>query len=194
MSLARSWQFAQFPLTVAHQPRAGCIRLVRQIGVNLSIHQVDRVFFMESSQSRAALLNYYSTEPLTTGPDYDPLLLLLALSGDLHPNQDRQGTPARSVSRTSLAKVSTTCVQDARIGYIQDVHVRHDVQHTTVERQWHRQQTDGTKHLPPGAQRQSGGHSGVQAHGKIEKSQHPELHPRTTGSTLRPMRHTVFYP
>ena len=26
---------------------------------------------------------------------------------------------------------------------------------------WYRQQTDGTKHLPRGAQRQSGGHSGV---------------------------------
>ena len=47
---------------------------------------------------------------------------------------------------------------------------------------WHWQQTDGTKHLPRGAQRQSGGHSGVQAHSKIEKSQHPELHP-STGST-----------
>ena len=41
---------------------------------------------------------------------------------------------------------------------------------------------DGTKHLPRGAQRQSGGHSGVQAHGKIEKSQHLELHPSTTRS------------
>ena len=27
-----------------------------------------------------------STEPLTPGPDYDPLLLLLALAGDVHPN------------------------------------------------------------------------------------------------------------
>ena len=35
--------------------------------------------------------------------------------------QDSQGTPARSASRTSLAKVPATCVQDARIGYIQDV-------------------------------------------------------------------------
>ena len=40
-------------------------------------------------------------------------------------------------------------------------HVRQDVQHTTVERPWHRQQTDGIKHLPQGAQRQSGVHSGV---------------------------------
>ena len=36
--------------------------------------------------------------------------------------QDRQGTPARSASKTSLAKVpAATCVQDVRIGYIQDV-------------------------------------------------------------------------
>ena len=34
-------------------------------------------FFMESSQLYAATLTHYSTEPLTTGPDYDPLLLLL---------------------------------------------------------------------------------------------------------------------
>ena len=34
--------------------------------------------------------------------------------------QDRQGTPARSASKTSLAKVPATRVQDARIGYIQD--------------------------------------------------------------------------
>ena len=43
-------------------------------------------FFMESSQLYAATLTHYSTEPLTTGPDYDPLLLLLALAGDVHPN------------------------------------------------------------------------------------------------------------
>ena len=49
-------------------------------------------------------------------------------------------------------------------------------------------QTDGTKHLPQGTQRQSGGHLGVQAHGKIEKSQHPELHPSTIGSTPRSRR------
>ena len=72
-------------------------------------------------------------------------------------------------------------------------HVRQDVQHTTVERQWYRQQTDGSNYLPRSAQRQSGGHSGVQAHGKLEKSKHLELHPSTTGSTSRPRRRpTVF--
>ena len=33
---------------------------------------------------------------------------------------DRQGTPARSTSKASLAKVPDTCVQDVRIWYIQD--------------------------------------------------------------------------
>ena len=60
-----------------------------QIGVNSSIQdrrQVDRVFFMESSQLYAATLTHYSTEPLITGPNYDQLLLLLAIAGDVHPN------------------------------------------------------------------------------------------------------------
>ena len=34
---------------------------------------------------------------------------------------DRQGTPARSASRTSLATIPAPCVKDDRIGYIQDV-------------------------------------------------------------------------
>ena len=41
---------------------------------------------MESSQLYAATLTHYSTESLTTGPNYDPLLLLLALAGDVHLN------------------------------------------------------------------------------------------------------------
>ena len=41
--------------------------------------------------------SHYSTELLTTGPNYDPLLLLLALASDVH--LDRQGTPARSASK-----------------------------------------------------------------------------------------------
>ena len=54
---------------------------------------------------------------------------------------------------------------------------------------------DGTKRLPPGTHCQSGGHSGVKAHGKHEKSQHPELHPGTTGVAPRPNRRlTVLYP
>ena len=42
---------------------------------------------MESSQLYAATLTHYSTEPLTTGPNYEPLLLLLALASDVHPNR-----------------------------------------------------------------------------------------------------------
>ena len=43
-------------------------------------------FFKESSQLYAATLTHYSTEPLTTGPDFDPLLQLIALAGDVQPN------------------------------------------------------------------------------------------------------------
>ena len=42
-------------------------------------------FFMESSQLYAVTLTHHPTE-LLTGPDYDPLLLLLALAGNVHPN------------------------------------------------------------------------------------------------------------
>ena len=73
-----------------------------------------KFFFIESSQ-------LCSTETLTTGPDFDPLLLLIALAGDVHPNPGPLRYPARSASRTSLANVPATCVQDACIGYIQDV-------------------------------------------------------------------------
>ena len=49
--------------------------------------------FKESSQLYAETLTRYSTELLTTGPDYDPLLLLLALSGDVHPNPGPSSYP-----------------------------------------------------------------------------------------------------
>ena len=78
-------------------------------------------FFMESSQLYAATLTHYSTEPLTTGPNYDPLLLLLALAGDVHPNPGPSRYPCSVCFKTSLARVPATCVQDVRIGYIQDV-------------------------------------------------------------------------
>ena len=41
---------------------------------------------MWSSQLYAAMLTHYSTEPQTTGPDHDPVLLLLAIAGDVHLN------------------------------------------------------------------------------------------------------------
>ena len=65
---------------------------------------------MESSQLYAATLTHYPTQPLTTGPDYDPLLLLLALAGDVHPNPGPSNSPARSASKMSLAMVPATCV------------------------------------------------------------------------------------
>ena len=187
-------------------------------------------FFIESSRLYAAMLTHYSTEPLTTGPDYDPLLLLLAIAGDVHPNPGPPRYPCsvcfKNVISQSTSYPCTRCShwEHSRCSGLRNAadyrkangwictarmtppqprapspppspahRVRQDVQHTTVECQWYRQQTDGTKHLPRGAQHQSGGHSGVQAHGKIEKSKHPELHPSTKGSTPRPMmRLTVF--
>ena len=76
-----------YRLHVVEPPRGRSF--IWQIGVNSSIQdrrQVDRGCFMESSQLYAATLTYYSTEPRTTGHNYDPLLLLLALAGDVHPN------------------------------------------------------------------------------------------------------------
>ena len=71
---------------------------------------------MESGQLYAAPLTHYITEPLNTGPDYDPLLLLLALAGDVHPNSVPSRYPC-----SSLAMVPVTYVQNARIGYFQYV-------------------------------------------------------------------------
>ena len=76
---------------------------------------------MELSQSCAATLTHYSTESLTTGPDFDILLPLIALVGVVHPNPGQPRYPARSASSTLLAKVLATCVQCAHIGYIQNV-------------------------------------------------------------------------
>ena len=62
---------------------------------------------MESSQSCAATLTHYSTEPLATGPDYDPLLLLLALAGDVHPNPGPPSYPC-SVSFKNVTSQGTS--------------------------------------------------------------------------------------
>ena len=138
----------------------------------------------QSSQLYAATLTHYSTEPLTTGPDYDQLLLLLALASDVHPNP----WPSRYPSSVCFknVKVPATCVQDARIGYIQDVLVFETLRIIvkpmagSVPPVWRHHSHAHLPHLvPPTCPR-------VQAHGTIEKSNHPELHHSTTGSTHRP--------
>ena len=143
---------------------------------------------MESSQSCAAMLTHYSSEPLTTGPDYDPLLLLLALAGDVHPNPGPSKYPCsvcfKNVTSQGTSYLCTRCSHwvHSRCSGLRNAaeyrkangwictacmtppqsrtppppptpahHIRQDVQHTTMERYW--QQTDGTKHLPRGAQR-----------------------------------------
>ena len=78
-------------------------------------------FFMESSQSYAATLTNYSNESLTTGPDYDPLLLLLALAGNVHPNPGPSRYPCsvcfKNVTGQGTSYLCTRCSH----GYIQDV-------------------------------------------------------------------------
>ena len=60
---------------------------------------------MESSQLYTATLTHYSTEPLTTGPDYDPLLLLLALACDVPPNPG----PSRYPCSVCFKNVTSQC-------------------------------------------------------------------------------------
>ena len=172
-------------------------------------------FFMESSQLYTVTPTHYSTEPLTTGPNYDPLLLLLALIGDVHPNPGLSRYPCsvcfKNVTSQGTSYLCTRCshwVHSKCSGLRNAADYRkangwvctacmtppwpraptsppspthtptmsdksfnilqwnaNGIGNKQTERQWYRQQTDGTKHLPRGAQRQSGGHSGVQAHG-----------------------------
>ena len=69
--------------------------------------------FMESSQLYAATLTNYSTELLTTGPNYDPLLLLLALAGDVHPNPGPSKYPCsvcfKNVTSQGTSYLCTRC-------------------------------------------------------------------------------------
>ena len=68
---------------------------------------------MESSQLYAATLTHYSTELLTTGPDYDPLLLLLALVGDVQPNPGPSRYPCsvcfKNVTSQGISYLCTRC-------------------------------------------------------------------------------------
>ena len=122
------------------------------------------------------------------------------LAGDVHPNPGPPRYPcsdcfknATSVHSRCLVCETSWIIVDLMNGSVPPVGRHHSHAHlphrliphthppcqtsrstyySTVARQWHRQHTDGTKHLPRGAQCQSGGNSGVQAHDTIEKSQH----------------------
>ena len=78
-------------------------------------------FFIESSHSYVTTLTHHSSDPLTTGPDYDSLLLLLTLASDVYPNQGLSRYPCsvcfNNVTSQCTSYLSTRC----SIGYIQDV-------------------------------------------------------------------------
>ena len=76
---------------------------------------------MEWSQSYEATLTHYSTEPLTIGPDFDQLLLPYSLAGNVHPNPGPPRYPCSVCFKNVTSQEPAMCVQDARIGYIQDV-------------------------------------------------------------------------
>ena len=66
---------------------------------------------MESSLLYAATLTHYSNELLTTGPVYDPLLLLLALAGDVHPNPGPSRYPCfKNVTSQGTSYLCTRCL------------------------------------------------------------------------------------
>ena len=187
---------------------------------------------MESSQLYAATLTHYSTEPLTTGPDYDPLLLLLTLAVHVHPkpgpsryhctvcfkNVTCQGTSYlctrcshwvhsrcsglrnAAVYRRANGWICTACMmppqQRAPSPPPSPAHTPTMSDKTFNILQWNangigNKQTELSFFLE--AQDVKVAAIQLQAHGKIEKSKHPELHPSTTGSTPMPRRRlTVF--
>ena len=73
---------------------------------------------MELSQSFTATLTHYSTEPLTTGPDYDPLFLLLSLAGDVH---SKPGSPRYPCS-VCFKNITSQCTSYLCTGCLHWVH------------------------------------------------------------------------
>ena len=69
--------------------------------------------FMELSQLYAATLIHYLIEPRTTGPDYVPLLLLLALAIDVHPNPGPSRYPCsvcfKNITSQGTSYLCTRC-------------------------------------------------------------------------------------
>ena len=68
---------------------------------------------LKSSQLYATTPTHYSTEPLTTEPNYDPLLLMLALAGDVHPNHGLSRYPCsfcfKNVTSQGTSYLCTRC-------------------------------------------------------------------------------------
>ena len=167
-----------------------------------------KFFFMETSQSCPATLTYYSTEPLTTGSKSDPLFLLISLAGDVHTNPGPPRYPCsvcfKNVTSQCTSYLCTRCSQwvHSRCSGLRNVtdYRRANgwictIFHTSTMSdnvfnilKWNangigNKQTELSIFLEAHNVK---GHSGVQVHGTIEKSQHQELHPSTTGST-KPM-------
>ena len=71
------------------------------------------VFYGVESVVRGTTLTHYSTELLTTGTDYDPLLLLLALAGDVQPNPGPSRDPCsvcfKNVTSQGTSYLCTRC-------------------------------------------------------------------------------------
>ena len=190
---------------------------------------------MESSHSCAATLTHYSTDPLTTGPDYDPLLLLLALAGDVHPNPGPSRYPCsvcfKNVTSQGTSYLCTRCshwvhsrcsgLRNAAVyrkanGWIctacmtppqsrapppppTPAHMPTISDKTFNILQWNANGIGSKqRELSIFLEAHNVKVAAIQESkltAKIEKSQHPELHPSTTGSTPRPRRRlAVFHP
>ena len=64
----------------------GCRTWISLVSSRTSGKSTKFFFYGVESQLCAATLAHYSTEPQTTGSDFEPLILLIAKSGIVHPN------------------------------------------------------------------------------------------------------------